>query len=724
MKARWPAGMAAAALAFATAATARAQAHPIGAQGVVAPTTAATTSESAPPGLRSRFGSDVATALLFSADAEDRFRGIQRLASMHTPEALALLVRAVQPGAPGAGDSHAQVEGVARKDPRALLAAVRGLARWADLAAGREALRTVLDTSPQLLATRVASASASDETAEDIEGAGRILLARQEAAMALAASDSPLALEALIDVGRSAGAGQAAAVDALAMHPPSQPLLGGVVLTTPATIALAVAAGDLRSLDAMVGALSASDPALRAMAIAALGLAGDSRVLESARAALADPDPRVRLAAGDALVRLGTPDAARAVEALVADDATALGALRLAELVQGDGVTKSAAARAVASADPDLRAAAVSALGRQRGPLAVGALTALVADPALRGDAACALARSPDAGATAAIEAMARTAPRLAARAYFVRRAVRGERSDRLDALLASLVASKDPRDRAAAIEAAVATARVPLADALGDPDARVRRAAAAGSLGVWSKDARNTLLARLTTESDEGTRQVLSVGLYDGDPDAVVPTLTLLERARGPGADAPLAAFALARRDGAAVDAAVDALLASHDPVLRAHVARGLGARTGGSAIGKLAHAYAIEGDARVRRAIIDALSSHAHTLATPAGRETLELAARLDPDRWTRSAAADALAGREPSTPPAPREIAWLRAVTAEGAAGPAALTGAFLRNDGVALPFAFDDDGYALVLGVAGGSARVRLAPRVPAYDAGAP
>jgi HEAT repeat protein len=724
MKALGRAGIAAAALVLGAPATARAQAHPIGAQGVVPVTAGAPAAEGGAPGLRSRFGADAATALLLSADAEDRFRGAERLASMHTPEALALLVRAVQPGVPGGGDSHAQIEGVARKDPRALLAAVRGLAGWAGSAAGREALRTVLDTSPQLLATRLTAAGASDETAEDIDGAARVLLARQEAALALAGSDNPLALEALIDVGRSAGAGQAVAVDALAMHPPAQPLLGGVVLTTPATIALAVAAGDLRSLDAIVGALSASDPALRAMAIAALGLAGDSRVLEAARAALADPDPRVRLAAGDALVRLGTPDAARAVEALVADDATALGALRLAELVQGEGVTKSAAARAVASTDRDLRAAAVSALGRQQGPLALTALGALAADPMLRGDAACALARSPDAGATAAIEAMAQTAPRLAARAYFVRRAVRGERSERLDALLSSLLASKDPRDRAVAVEAAVAAGRLSVADALRDPDARVRRAAAAGAIGAWSSEARDALLARLMTETDEGTRQVLSVGLYDGDPDAVVPTIMLRERARGPGADAPLAAFALARRDGPAVDAGVDALLASHDPVLRAHVARGLGARTGGDAIGRLAQAYAIEGDARVRRAIVDALSSRPDALAAPGGRETLELAARLDPDRLTRWTAAEALAGRTPTAPAAPREVAWLRAAADDGAAAPAELTGALLPNDGVAIPFAFDDEGYALVLGDAGGSARVRLAPRVPAYDAASP
>jgi HEAT repeat protein len=231
-------------------------------------------------------------------------------------------------------------------------------------------------------------------------------------------------------------------------------------------------------------------------------------------------------------------------------------------------------------------------------------------------------------------------------------------------------------------------------------------------------------LLGRLTAETDEGTRQALSVGLLDGDPDAVVPTLALVAWARGSGADAPLAAFALARREGPAVDAAVDALFFSHDPVLRAHVARGLGARPGGGAIGKLARAYAIEGDAHVRRAIVDALSSRADTLAAPAGREALDLAARLDPDRRTRWTAAEALAGREPPTPAvpaapaAPGEVAWLRAATSDGAAPPPALTGVLLPNDGVAVPFVFDDEGYALVLGVAG-SARVRLAPRLPSY-----
>ena len=157
-------------------------------------------------------------------------------------------------------------------------------------------------------------------------------------------------------------------------------------------------------------------------------------------------------------------------------------------------------------------------------------------------------------------------------------------------------------------------------------------------------------------------------------------------------------------------MDLAVDALLASHDPVMRAHAARGLGgARPAGGAIGKLAQAYAIEGDARVRRAIVDALSSRADALGGPGGRRDLDLAARLDPDRLTRWIAAEALAGREPSAPAAPKDVAWLRASAPDALAFPSALTGALFPNDGVAIPFAFDDDGYALVLGLPAGDAR---------------
>ena len=232
-----------------------------------------------------------------------------------------------------------------------------------------------------------------DAAALDTDDAERVTLARQEAAIALAGSGNPGALEALVASARSGGGEQEAALIGLAIHPPSEPVvLGGVALTTPATIAIAVKIGDLRTLDAILGVMRASDPALRAAALIALGDAGDTRAAEPARGALHDSDARVRIAAVDALARLATLDAAPAVEELIADDATALDGLRIAQDVQGDGITRAAAARAAASADPALRDAAIAALGRQTAPSAVRALVALAAAPRIEGDAIGAIA--------------------------------------------------------------------------------------------------------------------------------------------------------------------------------------------------------------------------------------------------------------------------------------------------------------------------------------------
>jgi hypothetical protein len=687
----------------------------------------ATNVRSVPASLRGRFGPDLAVRLIGSSDPDERLRGLERIAAMRTPEALALLERATKPTIVGTVESRQSLEGIARRDPRSLLVAVRGLAAWADREPIRAALASIVGAPTQSFDTRVTNAPSLDPSADDAEGAARVVLARQEAAIALAESGNTFALESLIALARSAGPAQAPALDALAIHPPSSPLLGGVVLTTPATIALAVTVGDLRSLEAIEAAMNASDPSLRAAALLALGTAGDSRIVDAARAAQHDRDPRVRLAAAGALVRLRAPDAARVVEALVVDDATSLEALGLAQLVQGEGVTKAAAARAVASANTDLRAAAIAALGRQTTPLAVGALATLMADRSMEGDATYALARSPSAAAMPAIEAMADGVPtrRLAARAYLVRRLVRNDRSARLDRLLAQLVTSSDARDRSIAMQALVALRARPLALGLADPDPRVRRAAAMGALAHWDAADRRALLARRLVEPDEVTRQVLSLGLAEGDGDGLVPTLELLERVRAGEADAPMAALALARRGEPEREIDVDTLLKSHDPVFRAHAARGLGASGARDAVGRLAGAYAIEGDVETRRALIEALAARAaEDDSAPSRRETLELAARLDPDRIVRWTASRALSGTSAVRRDLVRDIAWLRLLPAPGATPPRDMTAAFVIPDGVALPIYFDDDGYALVPGVRPGQAQVRLAARVPPYEASDP
>ncbi len=632
-----------------------------------------------PTDLRGQFGTDIAVRLMRSSDAEERLRGVERAATIHTSEALALLERAAGAGAPGGLDPRLPLEGVARSDPRALLAVVRALAAWLDRDSARVALAGIIAAPIPSFATRAASAPSRDPAADDAEGAARILLARQEAAVALADSGNALAIETLIAIGRGGGPGQAAALEALSIHPPAAPLvLGGVALTTPATISLAADVGDLRSLDAVLGAVRASDPALRAVAIAALGASGDARAVEVARTAANDRDARVRLAAAAALVRLGAPDAPQAVEALVTDDATALGALGLARETQGDGVTRAAAARAVVSADRAVRAAAVTALGHQSSPSAVRALVTLVAYPSLQGDAAYALARSP----------------------------------------------SPDARDRAVGVEALVSLDEQPLDRALVDPDPRVRSAAAMGAMGRWDSHRAQTLLWRIPAEPDKTTRLVLAFGLLEGDPQGTVPTSVLVERAGEGGPDAPLAALAFAQRADGPLNASVEALLESRDPVLRAHTARGLGASPASDAVGRLAQAYAWEARADVRRAILVALGSRRQDDASAARERTLELAARLDPDGRARWIAQRAIRAESLATPSEVAEVAWVRLEPAEGTALPHGASGQLIRSDGVALPIAFDDDGYAIVPGVPPGEARLRLAPGLPAYSPSSP
>jgi HEAT repeat protein len=679
--------------------------------------------------LRERVGMDMAMRLLRSSDADDRLRGLERIAATHTPEALALLIRTCASASAGAIDPRLPMEGIARKDPRALLVAVRGLASWSDQESARSALANVLMAPPSALEARPPSTTAGsgDPTDDDAVGAARIALAREQAALALADSGSSLALEALVTAARREGF-RRPALEALAIRPPPTAApLGGVALTTPSMIALAVEIGDLRTLDSILGAVKSSDAGVRAAAIAALGSAADARAVEIARASTADRDARVRVAAAAALVRLGAPDAPRAVEALIADDATALDGLRLAEDIADEGVTRAAAARAAAS-PAALRSAAIAALGRQTSAAALQALSAMSADPAAGGEAACALARSPNPAAWTAIERLAAqpTTRRLALRAYFVRTMTRGERHPALHALVERLGAGSDPTDRALAVEIRVAAGEVPLDAALRDPDPRVRRGAILGAMalsGDPGRAARGSMLARWPAETDPATRVLLAVGL-PGDSRGVVSNFDLEQRIRSGAPDAALAATALMERSGEDIEALATSLVRARDAVMRAHAARGLGASADPQAVGTLARAYDWEGDPGVRRAILSALASRGEAPSGGPARRTFELAARLDPDRLARWTAEQALSGRAWRTEEdgaAGGEVAWLELAAAPGAAPLAGETGLLILASGQGVPVAFDDDGYALVPGLPPGAARLRLAPRLPAYSA---
>jgi HEAT repeat protein len=281
-----------------------------------------------------------------------------------------------------------------------------------------------------------------------------------------------------------------------------------------------------------------------------------------------------------------------------------------------------------------------------------------------------------------------------------------------------------DLADRAVAVGALVALAEMRVEVGLADQDPSVRRAAAIASLAQGEREVAPLLKARLGSETDAITREVLATGLVDGDPDARLTTLALLDRARAGGVDAPLAAMALAQRGDPTQAEHVAALLASRDPLLRSHAALGLGASSERDASGRLADAYAYEPNPSVRRAIVLALARRTGDAHVPERAATLRLASRLDPDRGVRLTATRALADLT-GLPASPRlsDVAWLRVATSEGAASPSVMTGALLRSDGLAVPIVFDSDGYALAP-VPPGEVRLLLAPRPPTYKASAP
>ena len=222
----------------------------------------------------------------------------------------------------------------------------------------------------------------------------------------------------------------------------------------------------------------------------------------------------------------------------------------------------------------------------------------------------------------------------LGVRAYVVRAVMRGERSDAADELLARLLASKEGRERALGAFGRVTLGMADAAALLDDADPRVRRAVAMASLARPAKATSRALLEHAARERDDATRQVLATGLLGGNPDGLLTTTVLADRAESGGADAALSAAALARRAEEANERKVDQLLASKDPVLRAHAARGLAFATLPDASGRLAAAYAYETDVMVRRAILGALSARLQDASAPARRSTLETAASLNPD------------------------------------------------------------------------------------------
>ena len=659
--------------------------------------------------LLAHFGVEKARRLLRSQDPDERLRGIERAAGLGTPEALALLVEQLD------------LSAATRTDARAKIAIARGLAEHTDRLVARAALIQLMDlASPR-------SSPQKPET-EDPAYAPRLEVARSIAALALAQSGEPHAVESVVAVARGSSAGAGAATAALVAYPPSSSSTWAKPMSA-AMARLVDHTGDLRAAGSLLDVArgtSAADAAMRGAAIAALGALGDGRVLEIARGSLDDDDPRVRIAATKALAALGAPEAARAVEQLLADDGTAGYGIELAMTTHGVGVVHALAARAAIAADLAVRSAALAALGRDPTPDGTEALAALIGDPMLRADGADAMARSPSPASMGAIEHLA-TSPasrRLAARAYVVRALTRGESSAAMERTLAELTRSSDGRDRALGVFAQIVLGETDAARWLGDANPLVRREAAMATMRFQDgAGSRVALLVRRSREEDAPTRSVLGLGLLGGDEGGLISTQALRACARGGESDVPLCTLALARRATEADSTEVDALLSSPDAIVRAHAARGLAESEDPARGGRLAAAYAYEPDPLVRRSILLAAAplSTAPGIA-PGLADTIAMAARLDPDPEIRWVAAR-LATFRPLPAGDEAQIAWIHLVDASGAPPRAGVTAALLRADGLAIPIVFDGDGDALVPGVPPGSARLILAPRLDAAYSGA-
>jgi hypothetical protein len=627
--------------------------------------------------LRSVVGVDAVRPLLRAAAGETRERGFERLGTLGTPRALELLARALD------------ADGAAR-DARERLAAVRALAPHA-----------------------------ADPTAEDaliralggVEGHvdERALMVERTAALALAASHDARAVAALARALRQPGRVSEHAGLALRAHPPpdARVLLDASGAPTPALAALLGDLGDVKLRDFAEKLALDSDPRVRAAAVSALFRLDRERALGLAsRAFTSEPDPNVRAALGRVLADGHDPLAPRAFAALLADPRSRTPALELA-LDTANPAFGPALADVPRGDDPDRLFAA---LGHQGGRAALARLESALARPEDAWSVLYALALSPDPNADAVLaRALERPALRRDAVRAAALRSVALERSVFGAAKALGALAHGDAADRAAAsfCRALLEPERAPALLTSHDP-AELRAAARAATNAELAVAAAR----RLARESDPTLRAALAVALAVPTARDLVPSRMLFELVESRGAATYIAAQALAARDDETLRPRLRELLASDDPLLRAHVALGLGQSAEPSAVGVLAETYRTEPDAEVRRAIVRALASR-----TEAGRRpTLLLAAALEPDDDARASARAALAAV-----PAPKlaehgATAWLHLQTGSDPA-----FAVLELPNGLALPFAADPDGSVTVYGLPPGKVEIFLGVAEPGRSA---
>lgn len=700
---------------------------------------------------RTHFGLELATNLMRDADPDERLRGIERASHLGGPEARLLLIQALAQNANGSSDA---LIGAARRDGRALLAATRALSReLLDEVSNPSSGRPGFDRRPPALPpsdSQDAGGSTGTPNADATQAnlmVGTLLsvlgattpaqpefesLVWATAARALALSADPRAIEALVTQARTDGRMHDPAIAALRARASRDGAVDGLLppLLSVPTVALCADVGDLRCIDGLTVTLRNADPRLRESALAALTQLEAPQSLAAARSLVKDVDAGVRLQAGRTLVHLGAPEAAAAVGTLLGDESTRGGACGFAGDVEDPGIARLLTQLAGRPGNDALRRAMIGALSMQRGPSAAQGLASLIADPVVASDAAASLARSRSPAASRLLDALATEKSggamrRLGVRALLLRALVHQLRDDENAALERSkaLATSPDPIDRALYIQTHVALGALTVERGLDERDGSARAAAIMGSMARPGERTCRALSARRKVEPTPGVRTLLAIGFACERGIEGEPSSELWTRAREGGPDAPLSLMGLAARAHDGEPSEIFAWLGASDPRIRSHVARGLGESTRPDATGRLARALLYETVPAVRRVMIAALSKSAppnHELA-PSARDALMTLAAWDPEADVRALAERALRGESLIVATGTTAVAWLRLQSQSGAAPRLKPTSADFgelglveRSDGMAIPIAFDGDGFAVVPGLPPGFVQLLLAP----------
>jgi hypothetical protein len=504
----------------------------------------------------------------------------------------------------------------------------------------------------------------------------------------------------------------------------------------------------MRAIPILRRQLEHKDPRQRRLAALGLATLGDGSVEPLARSWLGasvagkgtKPHGADVRAGSEVLLLLGSPGAGASIAKLLGATDTRAAGLALA--LRAPSVTLVPALRAVVEGSTSTaseREQAAQALTRVGTDEAAGVLLRLLARPELATLAAFGLGTSPSSAARLGLEqalrSAARGAPqRLVLRAGIVRWVQHGEELAGLVAALESALGSKDPTDRALGSLGVALLGRQPIEPLLGSADRAVAVAAAGAATGLGG-DALRGCVARVSAAAEQAERaprtsdgraadlplEAVACGTsLLSDASSGVSSTVLARWAEAGGPVAPLAAMALARRDPLPLRGRLEGLLQGTDPLVRAHVAFGLGRSPQPDAVSLLVAAYRFEADAVSRRALVRALS----TRAEPERLRTLKLARDLDPDGEVRSLASSALAGHDlgPRLPPVGSEGLSLVPVGEADRSRVGERAARLVRADGLALPVVSAPDGVLLAPGLGRvGEVSATLAPAAMPGDA---